>query len=385
MRKDVGEADRRNEVRAAAQSWHHAGVIDREALHAIAAEYPDDRSRVRPAFRVLLFLFTLVAVAAAAALLAIQDVPTGLLLFVAALGCIVLTEVQTGPLKRRDAGAEEATAILALGFTSAALGQALDEMGGPFPWRVLLLLTALVATVGAWRWGMSVFGAFAGICLFAPVDSRVGWILLGAALSPPLVGLSIAPALSPSQRRAAQAALVVSILGLYVAVNLASYDARLIERGTWYPGFYAGVPETSARWGRPLFGAATALVPLFVLAAGIRLRRPLLLRMGVVLGVASLVTLRFYVHVAPLWVILVVSGGLAIGGILLLHRYLRNGPGRERYGVTGEPLFGTEHGGRVVELGLSAALAPGASPSPRGHGFRGGGGDFGGGGASGSY
>jgi hypothetical protein len=385
VRKEVEKADRKGEVRAAARSWHRSGAIDRGALETIVREYEDDRSRARPAFRVLLFLFTFVAVVAAFGLLAIADVPTGALLFLTALGCIALTEIQMGPLRRWCAGTEEATAVLALGFTSATFGRILDESGGPFPWRVLVFATALLAVAGAWRWGMSVFGALAALCVFALVDSRLGWILLGAAFSLPLAALSTADALAPSQRRAAQGALVVSIGGLYLALNLASYDRWLIERGGWFLGFYADLPEASLRWGRPLFGAATAIVPLVVLAAGIRFRRPLLLRMGVVLGVASLVTVRLYVHVAPLWVVLIASGGLAIAGSLVLLRYLGSGQAGERYGVTGEPLFGGGPGGRVVELGLSAALSPGTSSSSREPGFRGGGGDFGGGGASGSY
>jgi hypothetical protein len=385
MRKDVEAADRREEVRSAAHAWRRAGAIEREALETIVSEYADDRSRVGPAFRALLFLFTFVAVGAAVALFAINDAPTGALLFVAALGCIVLTEVQMGKLKRSSTGAEEATALLSLEFSVATLAWALDHLSGEFPWRFLLLTAALLAGAAAWRWGMSVFGAFAPLCLFLMLDSRPAWILLGAVLAPLLVALSVAPALAPSQRRCVDAALVVVLVGLYVAVHLGSYDVWLIERGTSLLGLYERAAETPGRWGRPLFAAATAIVPPLVLAFGIRLRRPLLLRMGLVLGIASVVTLRFYVHIAPLWVVLTASGAAAIVAALLLHHYLGRGDKGERYGFTAEPLFGQTSGARVIEVGLSAALAPGSGPSHREPGFRGGGGDFGGGGAGGSY
>lgn len=388
MRKDAEEADRRADVRAAARSWQRAGVIDRNAMEAIVSEYADDRSRVGPAFRVLLFLFTLVAAGAAFALFVINDAPMGGLLSFSALASIALTEIQIGTMRRSGAGSEEATALLSLGFSFATLVWTFDRMGAGVAWRLLLLATALLAAAAAWRWGMSVFGAISAACLFPLFDSRAGWILLAAVLAPPLVALSVAPVLAPSQRRSADAALVVALVGLYVAVHLGSYDVWLIERGTSFLGLHphaAHAGESSGRWGRPLFAAATALVPVVVLVAGIRWRRPLLLRMGLVLGVASLVTLRFYVHLAPLWVILTVSGGLAIVAGLLLHRHLRSGRAGERYGFTAEPLFGSGSGAGALEVGLSASLAPGASPPPGGPGFRGGGGEFGGGGATGSY
>ncbi len=385
MRKDVEEADRRQEVRSAAHDWHRAGAIDRETLEAIVSEYPDDRSRAGPGFRVLLFVFTLVAAGATVALFAINDAPTGALLFLAAAGCVVLTEVQIGRLKRWGAGAEEATALLAVGFSFAALAWTRDRLGGELSWRFLLFATSLLAGAAAWRWGMSVFGALAPLCLFLILDSRPAWILFGAVLAPLLVALSVAPDLAPSQRRSVDAALVAVLAALYVAVHLGSYDIWLIERGTSLLGLDGVAVEAPGRWGRPLFAVAMAVFPLLVLASGIRLRRPLLLRMGLVLGIASVVTLRFYVHIAPLWVVLTVSGGVTIVAALLLHRFLRSGPGGERYGFTAEPLFGEPSGTRVLEVGLSAALAPGAGPSHREHGFRGGGGDFGGGGAGGTY
>jgi hypothetical protein len=106
--------------------------------------------------------------------------------------------------------------------------------------------------------------------------------------------------------------------------------------------------------------------------------------MGVILGVASLVTLRFYVHVAPLWIVLLASGGAAVAVGMLLNRYLASGPGRERHGFTAEPLFGEGSRARVIEAGLGMALAPGSTPSgtPPKPGFEGAGGGFGGGGAS---
>jgi hypothetical protein len=390
LRKDVEEADRKSEVRAAARAWHRAGAIERQVMEAIFSDYADDRSRVGAPFRILLFVFTLLATGAAFGLLAVNDLPMGGLLFLTACGCIVLTEIQIGELRRSSAGAEEATALLALGFTYAFLVWTFEESQGDLPWRFLFLATAVLAGAAAFRWGISLFGAISAICLFAALVSwpysRLAWILLGAALAPPLAVASVAPALAPSHRRAADATLMVSLAATYVAVHLGSYDFGLLEDASRLFGLYSPASESPGPWGRPFFIGATALLPLVVLSSGIRWRRPLLLRMGLLLGIASLVTLRFYVHIAPLWVILAASGALAIGAGLLLERWLREGPASERHGFTAEPLFGAGSATGALEVGLSAALAPEARASSPGEpGFRGGGGKFGGGGAAGSY
>ena len=121
MRTDVETADRSAEARAAARAWHRAGAIDEKTLQAIALECPDDRSRVRPAFRVILFLFTFVAGVSAVGLLSLLGMPEGLLFFSGALGSMAATELQTGKLRRSGAGAEEATAVLSFGLSVAAL------------------------------------------------------------------------------------------------------------------------------------------------------------------------------------------------------------------------------------------------------------------------
>jgi hypothetical protein len=379
MRQDVETADRRHDVRSAARAWFRAGAIGSAALEAILKDYPDDRSRARPAFRLLFFLFTLLAAGSAFAVLAINDASVGTLFWVFALASIALTEVQVGELRRSSAGAEEATALLAFGFSVAALAWSLGEApDGSFRWRVLCVAAAVLASAAAWRWGLSVFGALAAASLFLAMSfwsgARTFWVLAALALVAPLLSASVSPRLAPSHRRAADAALVIVLAALYFAVHLGSYDAGLLE-GSYLPD----------RPGRPLHVAATALLPVLVLAGGILRRRPLLLRMGVILGVASLVTLRFYVQVAPLWVVLTVCGFVAVALGMILNRYLESGAEGERYGFTAKPLFGGRSHGPAVEAGLAVALTPASAAAGKPERFEGAGGEFGGGGASGTY
>jgi hypothetical protein len=386
LRQDVEAADRKQDVREAAHAWRRAGAIEATTLDSIVRAYPDDRSRLRPAFRVLLFVFTFIAVGSAFAVLGFNDVPVGVLLFGFALGSIALTEVQIGRMRKSGAGAEEATALLAFGFSVAAVVWSIGEApDGDFGFRLQCVAAAVLAAAAAWRWGIAVFGILFAACLFLAMSfwsgARTLWILAAIALVAPLLTASVSPRLAPSQRRAADAALVTVLAALYFAVHLYSYDAGLLET-KYFHGYYE---QLGVRPGRPLHIAGTALLPVFVLAGGILFRRPLLLRMGVLLGVVSLVTLRYYVHVAPLWVVLIAGGGAAVAIGMTLSRFLESGTGRERHGFTAEPLFGDEARAKAIEAGLGMALAPVSSSSGKPGQFEGAGGEFGGGGASGRY
>ena len=68
-----------------------------------------------------------------------------------------------------------------------------------------------------------------------------------------------------------------------------------------------------------------------------------------------------------------------------MRRYLDSGPQHERFGFTAEPLFGDPESRGALEVAAGvASFSPGAPPVER-PGFEGGGGQFGGGGAPGSF
>jgi uncharacterized membrane protein YgcG len=76
---------------------------------------------------------------------------------------------------------------------------------------------------------------------------------------------------------------------------------------------------------------------------------------------------------------------LLLAAALALRRLLESGPDHERGGFTARPLDAASGGARALELAATlAAFAPEARSAPPAT-FRGGGGDFGGGGASGDW
>jgi uncharacterized membrane protein YgcG len=102
-----------------------------------------------------------------------------------------------------------------------------------------------------------------------------------------------------------------------------------------------------------------------------------------VLLALSLVTLRHYVHIAPLWAMLTLSGAALVVLTLAVERALRRAPDGDIVGFTADPLFSDERRQHALQIvPVVAAFTP-APPGPAEEkGFAGEGGRFGGGGAS---
>ncbi len=115
-------------------------------------------------------------------------------------------------------------------------------------------------------------------------------------------------------------------------------------------------------------------MPAAILFLGLRTRRRLLVNMGLVLIAASVVTLRQYSHLVPLWLALCAGGGLLLAAASLAGWYLSSGSGKERYGLTAEPLLDNPRNRRALEMLASVAtLTPEPAAAATRPGFEGGG------------
>jgi hypothetical protein len=380
MTNDPAEADRRYAVRREARAWRAAEAIDDAALRAIEAAYADDRRRLGPGLRALVAVFTFVALGALLGILALLAPRSGekTLLLLFGLALLALTEVQLSVLKRTEAGAEAATALLGVVCTAAGVGLLSER------WTPTLVALLVVCAAAAWRWGYPLAAAVATIALLGLLArfsaGRLLWIVAGLLLPPLFLRAGDSAKLPPSLRTSARAVAGVALLGLYLAFHIGSWDHGIVEEIGDISN--TGEPDGSLRL---VFMLGTALVPLGILAAGLRSRRRELLALGLLLALASSVTLRFYVHVAPLWVVLSAGGLAAIALGLGLVRLLRGGPGRERAGFTAEPLFGRASAGLVELAAALASFSPAPQAAAPPGGLKPGGGRYGGGGASGSY
>ncbi len=388
MRADSVAWERAAEVREAASGWRRAGFIDEPTERSIRETFPDPCVTPSLVWRVLTagVLAAVIKAAFGAFAIAIGPSPTAVeivsLLF--AIGCLVATErLEASPrLARR--GAAGMTSLLGVGFLLFAFGLFLAEtvrVRFDDGIDLLLIASAIAWAAACWRWGSPVFAALVALSLFLFLGrlphGRLLWLVVGAALVGPAARRLDAASWAPSHRLGAAVLVVAGIGAVYAGVNVFSLDEHLIEK------LARSSPDGTAP-SRELFAlsaVATAVAPLAVLAWGARSRRTVVLDTGIVLAALSLVTLRHYVHLAPLWTVLIVAGAALVVVALVVERALRRARDREIAGFTAEPLFSDERRQRALQIVPVVAAFTEATPAER-PGFAGEGGKFGGGGAT---
>ena len=395
MKQAWRAADRAAELLAAARGWLAAGIIDEKAFGSIAADQALAGPRLGPIWRALVFACVVVGVSTATAIGFISfglrgatGVGSLLLIFGAALA--VTTDVIIERSAYQPTGGEAATSLLAAGYICSGAYVLLDEalrLGGARALPLTYLWCAAVFALAAWRWGIRLYAGVAVVfvlLLSAQVPgARPAWILVAALCA---AGASVVNAtrdLAPSHRDGIELARLVALGAIYVAVNYYSVDQGWLEE----IGRVIGGPHPRAgHLGLTLAAVGSAAYPLGLLAWGLRSRSRALIGMGILAAALSLTTIRFYIHVAPLWAVLAAAGGALAGASLLLERWLRSGRDAERFGFTAAPLYDEGRRERLLPVAAALALAPQANALPQGStGAAGKGGSFGGGGVGGTF
>jgi len=388
VRAEGAAFERAAAVREAARSWNSAGMIDGPTRDAIWTEFPDPRVRPSLVWRVLTFLFVTVIVNGvffAVSLSGLRGMTGLAFLSLLAGGALVgATEVQEQAPSLARRGGAGATAFWAGVFLTSAAGLFFGEvlrLRGEVGFEITVAVAALVWGAASWRWGSAIFALFSSVALFVLLArqpwGRIFWVAFGLEMAVLAWRRLDERSWPPPHRESAAALLVVGLAAVYAATNYWSVENWSIERLRL--GFTWTEPSRAALAAALV---ATAATPLAVLAWGVRARRVFLVDTGALFLILSLVTLRHYVHIAPLWAILSVLGAVLLGLALAIERWLSRGAGRERGGFTAEPLFSDETKARLLQaIPVAATLQPEAPP-PSEKGFTPGGGSFGGGGAS---
>jgi hypothetical protein len=396
MRPDSIAWERAAEVRDAAAAWRRVGAIDEPTEERIRDAFPDPCTTPSAVWRVLTaaIVTAVIVCAFGAVILAIEPSERALPIFLlaGAAVCLVATERLEASPRHARRGAAGATAFWTVALFLPGLGFLSHDVAGMSyddAFEVTLAAGALAWGAACWRWGSPVFGGLAAASLFAALGrsahARLLWLLVGALLVALAARRLDRAAWAPSHRRAAMVLTVIGIAAVYAAVNVYSFDERLLEglRRFWTT-FLAGIRPAAAP-GLPGFRAVsvagTVFVPLGVLAWGLASRRTVLLDTGIVLVALSLVTLRHYVHLAPLWVVLTAAGGGLVALALVAERALRRAPRGEIGGYTADPLFSDEQRQQALQIVPVVATFTPAAGAAEDKGL-GGGGRFGGGGAT---
>ena len=389
MRPEAIGWERAAEVDSAARGWRRAGAIDEATHQRIREAFPDPCVTPGAVWRVLtggmVAAIVLCTFAAAALGLWRSSTASQILLLLWGAACLVATDVLEASPRSARRGAAGATSVLGVGFFLLGLGLVLVEsmrLPGDDAIDVLLVAAVLTCGLAAWRWGSPLFAGLGGGALFCSLarlpHGRILWLVAGAALTGLAAWRLDEVRLAPSHRIGAAVLTVVGIGAVYAAANVYSLDEGSLE----HLARIAPSREDLPRGARLAATAATALLPLAVLAWGLRSRRILLLDTGIVLLALSLVTVRQYVHLAPLWVVLILAGALLVVLALAVERALRRARSGEIAGFTADPLFSDERRQQVLQIvPVVTAFTPEARAPATDPGFAGEGGRFGGGGA----
>ncbi len=386
MRAELAAARKRAAVRKAAGDWERAGMIDAATRAAIDSRYPDDRVSRTVVWRVLTFLFVwIIACAGSGIVFASLRPPEngiGILLLMLAAVFAAATEYLQGSCKFDGTGAEAAGSFLAATFALGGAAILLLRHETEARYGVVLLISALIWAVAWQRWGFSLYALFGAVSLFFGVSHVVGqprlaWLVLAAGCA------FLARRLGkPSGGNAGWTFVAAAgIAAAYASVNLWSLDHAVIEH--FHVNAAAPLHFAGARF---LAALATAFFPVALLAAGSLGRRRLLIDAGLASAALSLVTLRAYVDLGPLWLVLAGAGAASIVLALSAERWLDSGAARERRGLTADALF--ENAASVRALSAAAtvlALSPDARTAPAANELQPGGGSYGGAGASGDF
>jgi hypothetical protein len=131
-----------------------------------------------------------------------------------------------------------------------------------------------------------------------------------------------------------------------------------------------------------IFWAWTIILPFVYVGFGIRKKDAILLRTGLLLIIAAVLTFRNYYHLLPTDIMLTIAGSLVLGGAYALIKYLET----SKHGFTyAEPDESHLMDHLKVESLIVAETFSTAPSAPTDNGVKFGGGDFGGGGSSGSF
>ena len=383
--------------------WADGGFLTKEQYQRLEKETVSELRTTNIFLRLVLFLFTMIGVGAAAALFfkVFLSQPSqqtiGIFFLIFAAVCYAAAEVDVSQARLYRYGIEEALAVCSVGFLCAGM-QAAFFSGSPYsPTRdgAQSLVPAAGALFSLWIWrrfGLSyAFLAAMIFVLFLPgywTSSRSARHVIVAVFY--AAGLMCVAAARPRHRSDYldnDFSLVEALLwlGIYLAINLQLSSLNLSAQwwggGTWAP----------SEFPRPFYWTTWVLIwcmPPVVLARGIRQKDRFVIGVGAIAAILTFVSNKPYLGwLRHTWDPMLL-GILLTGVTLFIRRWLARGPDGIRKGFTAARLSGKDKhwmnsGSAVLGLVSPQSLTP--SPQTSTPDFRFGGGASGGGGAGGDF
>jgi len=376
--------------------WVGEGFLTKAQYQLLEQETVSELRTTNVFLRLVLFLFTLISVGAAAALFYVVSRPSeqtaGVFFLIFAAICYAAAEAAVARARLYRYGIEEALAVCSVGFLCAGIEVAFFS-GSPYsPKEFLIPAAGVVFSLWIWhRFGLSyAFLATMIFALFLPgywTSSREAQHLIIAVFY--AIGLA-AVATVRSRHRFDYLEEAYSLveaflwLGIYLAINLQLSSLNLSAR--WWNGTRA-----AAQFARPFYWGTWVLIwclPPIVLARGIRQKDRFVIAVGAIIASLTLVSNKPYLGWPRHTWDPMLLGILLTSVALFIRRWLARGPGGIRHGFTAARLSGKDKHWINIGATVLGPLSPHSitpDPQPSSPDFRFGGGQTGGGGAGGDF
>lgn len=368
--------------------WCKAGLIDKDQLAAIHEHYQAPFYHPNFIIRILLFVATVLALFGITGLLALMIADTGEIAI--STGCLLygissfvfLEVVFINNNHHYKSGVTEAVLYHACGFTIGGVAGLTDFNAHAMLWSGLFVLTFagfryldLLCTLAA-------VGAFAGVLFFEfysagdAVQQLIPFVFM-AAFSP-LYFVAKKLKMNSNYREWYYNIIVVEALSLLFVYAAGNYFV-VRELSTNLMELRVGSDEDI-----PLafiFYILTVLIPVTYLYVGIKNKDIILLRVSLGVIAFSVFTFKYYYGFGHPEITLTIAGALLIGVSLWLLNYLKV----IRHGFTRENHLAEKWGDLNVQAFIMSQTLGGNEVGAAPASFKGEGGSFGGGGASGDF
>lgn len=384
------------------KDWRGESLLTAEQYQRMEQETVCELRRTNIFLRLVLFLFTLIIVGAAAGLFFTVvfsrpgEQTIGIFLLIFAALSYAAAELAVSQARLYRYGIEEALAACSVGYLCVGMQLAFFSglFSSPAPGGTGYLVPAAGAIVSLWIWHR--FGlpyASLGAMIFIVwlpgywTSSHSAQHVIVAAFY--AAGLVIVAAIRPRHRftylnNEYSIAEALLWLGIYLAINLQLSSVNLL--GQWW-----GSSRTTTEFSRPFYWATWVLIwclPPAVLARGVRRKDRFVIAAGAVVATLTLITNKPYLGWQRHSWDPMILGVLLICVALFIRRWLARGPGGIHHGFTAQRLSGKDKTWMNVAstaLGLVSPNIITPSPQTASPDVRFGGGDSGGGGASSDF
>lgn len=382
--------------------WAGEGFLTKEQYQRLEQETVSELRTTNIFIRLVLFLFTLISVCAAAALFFVvflsrsSEQSAGVFFLIFAAVCYAAAEVAVSRARLYHYGIEEALAVCSVGFLCAGMQAAVFNRSpySPGPDATQFLVPAAGAVFSLWIWrrfGLSyAFLAAMIFILFLPgywtLSHSAQHLIVAVIYATGLVGVAAVRSRHRFDYLEDAHSLVEGLLwlGIYLAFNLQLSSLNL-------PAQWWGGTRDASEFARPFYWTTWVLIwclPTIVVARGVRRKDRYVIAVGAIVAILTLVSNKPYLGWQRHTWDPMLLGILLTGVALFIRHWLARGPGGIRYGFTAARLSGKDKHWMNVGSNAFGLLSPHSiTPDPQtsSSDFRFGGGNSGGGGAGGDF